>query len=259
LNILFIGDVVGRPGRNAAAKLLPELIARVEADLVVVNVENAAGGAGMSKQIHDQFVGLGADVLTTGNHVWDRRDFVHEIQDCDRVLRPANYAPQVPGKGYIIIETDKGPAAVVNLAGRVYMPPADCPFRTADRVLAELDPDVRVIIIDFHAEATSEKQALGYYLDGRVTAVIGTHTHVPTTDAKVLPKGTAFLSDVGMTGPSHSVIGVHIQPVLSRFLTGMPHRFEPATGPTELNAVHVVSEPKTGKAEALRPIHCELA
>jgi 2',3'-cyclic-nucleotide 2'-phosphodiesterase len=258
VNVLFIGDIVGRPGRRALVRLLPELVETTAADLIIVNSENAAGGAGMSKQIHDQFMGLGVDVLTTGNHVWDRRDFISEIHFCERVIRPANFTPACPGRGHLVIETEAGPAAVINLAGRVYMPPADCPFRAADRVIRELDPDVKVIIIDFHAEATSEKIALARHLDGRVTAIIGTHTHVPTADARVLPGGTACICDVGMTGPSDSVIGVKIQPVLDRFITGMPHRFEPALGPVELHACHLVCDPATGHALSLTPIHREL-
>jgi 2',3'-cyclic-nucleotide 2'-phosphodiesterase len=258
VNVLFIGDIIGKPGRRALTRLLPELTDLTAADLVIVNAENAAGGAGMSKQIHDQLIGLGVDVLTTGNHVWDRREFVSEIQLCERVIRPANFAPACPGRGHLIIETETGPAAVINLAGRVYTPPADCPFRAADRVLRELDPDVKIIIIDFHAEATSEKQALARHLDGRVTAVIGTHTHVPTADAKVLPRGTAVLTDAGMTGPSDSVIGVKIQPVLDRFLSGMPHKFEPAPGPVELHGCHLVCDPATGRALSLTGIHRQL-
>ena len=258
MNILFIGDIIGRPGRRAVTRLLPGLIEEFEAHLVVVNAENAAGGFGMSRQIYDQLVGIGVDVLTTGNHVWDRKEFIAEIEHCERLLRPANFFPGVPGKGWIVAETEEGPAAVVNMEGRVYMPPVDCPFRGAEQVLAEIDPDVRVIVMDFHAEATSEKEAMGYYLDGRVSAVIGTHTHVPTADPRILPGGTGYMSDVGMTGPRHSVIGVKIQPVLDRFLTGMPHRFETAAGPVELNAVCVACDPKTGKALRVSAIHREL-
>jgi len=258
VNILFIGDVVGRPGRRILSRTLAELMDEVEAHLVVVNVENAAGGNGMSREIHDQLVGKGVDVLTSGNHVWDRKEFIKEIEECERMLRPANYAPGVPGRGWIVVETEAGPAAVINLAGRVYMPPVDCPFRTVDQVLDQLDPDVRVIVVDFHAEATSEKEAMGYYLEGRASAVIGTHTHVPTADAKILPQGTAYLTDVGMTGPTHSVIGVKVEPVLERFLSGMPRRFDVATGALELNAVHVKCDPQTGRATAITSIQRQM-
>jgi metallophosphoesterase (TIGR00282 family) len=258
VNILFLGDLVGRPGRRILSRVLPELIEEADAHLVVVNVENAAGGFGMSKQIYDQLAGMGVDALTSGNHVWDRKEFVREVEDCERLIRPENFAPGVPGRGWVVIETGAGPAAVINLAGRVYMPPVDCPFRAADRVLEELDPDVRVIVVDMHAEATSEKEAMGYYLDGRVTAVIGTHTHVPTADAKILPKGTAYISDAGMTGPRDAVIGVKIDPVLQRFLTGMPHRFEAAAGAVELNGVTVACDSKTGRAQNIKLIHREL-
>jgi len=254
----MIGDVIGRPGRRALSRFLPELAGELSADLVVVNVENAAGGFGMSEEIHDQLAGLGVDVLTTGNHVWDRKEFIKEIENCERVLRPLNFPPGAPGRGFIVIETEAGPAAVVNLAGRVYMPPADCPFRSMDQLLGELDPDVKVILVDFHAEATSEKAALGHYLDGRVTAVIGTHTHVATADARVLPGGTAYLTDVGMTGPRDSVIGVKIEPILERFLKGLPRRFDTASGVVEINAAHVQCDPRTGKASAITRVHREL-
>jgi len=257
MNILFIGDVVGRPGRRMLVRLISELVEECDAQLVVVNVENAAGGAGMSRKIHDQLVGMGVDALTSGNHVWDRRDFIKEVDDCDRLVRPANFAPNTPGKGWIVIETDLGPAAVINLAGRVYMPPADCPFRAIDDVLEQLDPDVKIKIIDLHAEATSEKIAMANYLDGRASALIGTHTHVQTADEKVFPQGLAYISDAGMTGPSDSVIGVKVAPVLERFLTGMSRRFEPATGPVELNGVHVACDPRTGKAKSIRRVRRE--
>jgi hypothetical protein len=255
---LCIGDIIGRPGRRILTRLLPELVEEYEAHLVVVNVENAAGGFGMSRQIYEQLVGIGVDVLTTGNHVWDRKEFVSEVEQCERLLRPANFFPGAPGKGWIVAETEEGPVAVVNMEGRVYMQPVDCPFRGADKVLSEIDSDVRVIIMDFHAEATSEKIALGYYLDGRLSGLFGTHTHVATADARILPKGTAYMSDIGMTGPSQSVIGVKIQPVLDRFITGMPRRFETAAGPGQLNGVSIKCDPETGKALAITPIRREM-
>jgi len=255
LNILFVGDVVAKAGRRILAKMLPGLVEEFESHLVVANTENAAGGFGMSQKIADRMAGLGVDVMTTGNHVWDRKEFVKEIADCERVIRPANFAPGAPGRGHIILDTEEGPVAVINLAGRVFMPPVDCPFRTADRLLEEMDKDVKVIVVDMHAEATSEKEAIGYYLDGRVTAVIGTHTHVATADARVLPGGTAYLSDAGMTGPRDSVIGVKIKPVLDRFLTGMPQKFDAAAGAVILSAVSISCDPKTGKATAITPVH----
>ena len=258
MNILFIGDIVGKPGRRILSRFLPELMDETAAHLVIVNAENAAGGFGMSLQIYEQLTGLGVDVITTGNHVWDRREFLQEINDCERLLRPYNYPPGAPGRGLIVIETDLGPAAILNLAGRVYMLPADDPFRASDSALAEIEPDVKVKFVDFHAEATSEKQALGWRLDGRVTAVIGTHTHVPTADERVLPQGTAYLTDAGMCGPRDSIIGVKIEPSLDRFLTGIPHRFETAAGPVELNGVAIDCDEKTGKARSIRRIHREL-
>ena len=259
MNILFIGDVVGRPGRRIVSRLLPGLIDEVEAHLVVVNGENAAGGFGMSAQIYQQLTGLGVDVITTGNHVWDRREFLSEIEQCERLLRPYNYPPGNPGKGLIVIETDAGPAAVLNLAGRVYMSPADDPFRAADSALAEIDDDIKVKLVDFHAEATSEKQAMGYYLDGRVSAVIGTHTHVPTADERILPQGTAYLSDAGMTGPRDSIIGVMVEPVIGRFLTGIHHRFDTAAGPVIMSGAVVTCDDQTGKAVSIRRIQREIA
>jgi len=259
MNILFIGDIVGKPGRRILTRFLPELMDEAAAHLVIVNAENAAGGFGMSLQIYEQLTGMGVDVITTGNHVWDRREFLQEINDCDRLLRPYNYPPGVPGRGQIVIETDQGPAAVINLAGRVYMVPADDPFRAVDAALAEIDGDVKVKFIDFHAEATSEKQALGWYLDGKVTAVVGTHTHVPTADERVLTKGTAYLTDAGMCGPRDSIIGVKVEPCLDRFLTGIHQRFETAAGPVELNGAVIECDEKTGKARSIRRVHRELA
>lgn len=258
MNILFIGDVVGKPGRRILNRLLPEIMEENNAQVVVVNTENAAGGFGMSQSIHDQMVGMGVDVLTTGNHVWDRREFMKEIDHCERVLRPANYPPGVPGKGWIVIETDYGPAAVINLSGRVFMPPVDCPFRKAREIMEEIDSDVRVVIIDFHAEATSEKQALARFLDGEATAVAGTHTHVQTADETVLPGGTAFICDLGMTGPAQSIIGVKIEPILDRFLLGLPKKFDTATGDQQINGAVISCDPQTGKATAIKRINKKL-
>ncbi len=255
MNILFIGDVVGKPGRRVLTRFLPDIMEEHDAHLVVVNAENAAGGFGMSVSIHDQMVGMGVDVLTTGNHVWDRREFIKEIDQCERVIRPANFAPGVPGKGWIIIETDYGPAAVINLAGRVFMQPVDCPFRKAQEIIEEIDSDVKVILIDFHAEATSEKQAMARFLDGKAAAVAGTHTHVQTADESVLPAGTAFISDLGMTGPSQSIIGVKTEPIIEKFLLGMPKRFDTATGPEQINGAVVYCDPQTGKATSITRIN----
>lgn len=257
MNIVFIGDVVGKAGRKVLTRFLPEIMEEHDAHLVVVNAENAAGGFGMSQSIHDQMVGTGVDVLTTGNHVWDRRDFIKEIDNCERVIRPANFAPAVPGKGWIVIETDYGPAAIINLAGRVFMPPVDCPFRKAEEILEELDSDIKVVLIDFHAEATSEKQALARFLDGKVSAVVGTHTHVQTADEQVFPGGTAFMCDLGMTGPSQSIIGVKIDPIVERFILGMPKRFDTATGPDHICGAVVSCDPQTGKANSIKRIYKE--
>lgn len=217
--LLFIGDVVGRPGRRVLASALASLRARFEPDAVVVNGENSAGGNGMTAQTVGELFAAGTDVITSGNHIWDRREIVPILKTDPRVLRPANYPGDAPGGGCHTIRTAAGVSvAVINLMGRVFMADLDDPFREADRLLASLGAGTRVILVDFHAEATSEKIALGWYLDGRVSAVVGTHTHVPTADARVLPGGTAYITDVGMTGPYDSVIGVEKSLVLQRFL-----------------------------------------
>jgi len=254
VNLLFFGDVVGKPGRKALARHLPELVERHDVDLVSVNVENAAGGFGLTVEIYDELTGLGVDVLTSGNHIWDKKPLVPQVGKLERLLRPANYPPAAPGRGSLILDSREGPVAFLNLSGRVFMGPMDCPFRTADRELEAFGAEVRMIVLDFHAEATSEKKALAVYLDGRVSAVLGTHTHVPTADAGILPGGTAFVTDVGMTGPSDSIIGMKPKGALERFLTGVPVHFEVASGPVEIQAMLLSVDPATGKAVALRRI-----
>jgi len=254
MRILFIGDIFGRPGRTIVKERLSGLVKDQAIDLIIANGENSAAGFGITGQLAEELFELGIDVLTTGNHVWDKREIVDYFQLADgnhngparRLLRPANYPSDMPGWGVYEGRKNGLPYAVMNLQGRVFMASNDDPFRTADRLLKEIT--AKVVLVDFHAEATSEKISFGWYLDGRVTAVIGTHTHVPTADERVLPGGTAYITDVGMTGPYESVIGVKKELVVARFLNNMPVRFEPASGDVRLCAVVVDCDPSTGKA-----------
>ena len=251
MRVLMVGDLVGKPGRRAFAEVLPRVKADHQVDFVVANGENAAGGFGLTEEIAEEILAAGTDVITSGNHIWDIRDFVPALDGELPILRPANYPRSAPGRGYIRI----GDTAVINLQGRVFMPEGlDSPFDTVDDILAELDRDPpRVTLVDFHTEATSEQGAMGWYLDGRVTAVVGTHTHVPTADARVLPGGTAFVSDLGMTGPVNSVIGSKVEDVLERFLTAMPRRLNVAEGgPVQFNSVLIDVDDLTGKAVSIQ-------
>jgi metallophosphoesterase (TIGR00282 family) len=252
MNILFIGDIFASPGRRIIADHLQDIVETNRIDLTIANAENAAGGFGLTPSIAEELFGLGLDVLTSGNHVWDKREVYDYLGRQPRLLRPANY-PEAPGHGAIVWRARNGvDCAVINLQGRTYMPSTDCPFRKADQILGALDPAIKVKFVDFHAEATSEKIALGWYLDGRVSAVIGTHTHVPTADTRILPGGAAYQTDCGMTGPYHSVIGVQTDIILQRFLTGLPVRMEAARQDPELHAVIVDVDEATGKARAIR-------
>jgi hypothetical protein len=252
MNILFIGDIFASPGRRIVADHLEDIVQSNAIELAIANAENAAGGFGVTPSIAEELFALGLDVLTSGNHIWDKRDVYDYFQRQPRLLRPANY-PAAPGSGVIVVKARNGvECAVVNLQGRTYMPATDCPFRKADQVLGELDPAVKVRFVDFHAEVTSEKIAMGWYLDGRVSAVVGTHTHVATADTRILPGGTAYQTDCGMTGPYHSVIGVETDIILQRFLTGLPLRMEAAKEAPELHAVIVDVDETTGKARAVR-------
>ena len=251
MRILMIGDIIGRPGRQALKAILPGLRQELAIDFVIANGENTAGGFGITADTAYELLDNGVDLLTSGNHIWDQKEIIPYMDEGLPLIRPANY-PNAPGRGYLIYEG----VMVLNLMGRVFMPALDCPFRTADAILDEVaeSENPKVIIVDFHAEATSEKQGLGWYLDGRVSAVLGTHTHVGTVDAKILPKGTAYLSDVGMTGPVNSVIGSNVGDVLERFLTGLPQRLNVATGPSVLNSVLMDIDPETGKATSIQRI-----
>ncbi len=255
MRLLFIGDIVGRPGRRALKENLHNLQRELDIDFVVANGENAAGGNGITREVARELLAGGIDVITMGNHVWDHKEIFDLIEQERRILRPANYPPGVPGEGFNVYEAGrKGRVAVLNLAGRVFMPELDCPFRRADQLLAELGGLTRVVLVDFHAEATSEKMAMGWYLAGRVSAVCGTHTHVQTADERILPGGTAYITDVGMTGPRDSVIGVKKELVLSKFLTQLPRRFEVASGPYQFNAVVIDIDDETGEAREIRRI-----
>src|SRR5690348_13404088 len=259
LRILFVGDVFGSAGRRIVREHLPHVITERGADLVIINAENAAGGFGVTPAITDDLFDLGAHVLTTGNHVWDKRELIDYLQSVPaesherprRIVRPANYVAGTPGHGFYEGELPGGQSyAVVNLQGRVFMAATDDPFRTADALLAKIK--AKVIVVDFHAEATSEKVAMGWHLDGRVTAVVGTHTHVPTADDRVLPGGTAYQTDVGMSGPYDSVIGVERELVMHKFLTGMPGKFEAAKGNPKMCAALVTCDAATGRATSVQ-------
>jgi 2',3'-cyclic-nucleotide 2'-phosphodiesterase len=252
MNILFIGDIFAAPGRRIVADHLQDIMKTNRIDLAVANAENAAGGFGVTPTIAEELLALGLDVLTSGNHVWDKRELFDYFARQPRLLRPANY-PEGPGHGVVVHRARNGvDCAVINLQGRTYMPNTDCPFRKADQILAGLDSTVKVKFVDFHAEVTSEKLAMGWYLDGRVSAMVGTHTHVPTADTRILPGGTGYQTDCGMTGPYRSVIGVQTDIILQRFLTALPVRMEAAKEGAELHSVIVDVDESTGKARAIR-------
>lgn len=253
MTLLFIGDIVARPGRELVRKGLGALVRAYGVDLVIANGENAAAGAGITREIAADLLRDGVDVLTSGNHIWDKREVVAFIDDEPRLLRPANYPAAVPGRGSVVVTSRRGtPVGVINLMGRVFLANIDDPFSAATVEIARVrDAGARVILVDFHAETTSEKMAMGWHLDGQVTAVIGTHTHVQTADARVLPQGTAFLTDAGMTGPHDGIIGMDRAAVMTRFTTGMPARFEPATGDPRLHGALVTADEATGRATSI--------
>lgn len=256
MKLLFVGDIVGRPGRDLLRKHLKALAAAHAVDLVIVNGENAAGGAGITRDNANEIFGAGADVITTGNHVWDKREALEFIVHEPRLIRPANYPEGTPGLGSHVAVSRAGVrVGVINVMGRVFLPSLDDPFRTARREIARVKADgAQVVFVDMHAETTSEKVALGWYLDGQVAAVVGTHTHVQTADDRILPGGTACLTDVGMTGPHDGVIGMDKTAVIARFVTGLPGRFEPATGDPRLHGVTITTDPATGRATAIERI-----
>ncbi|MGA3028146.1 MAG: TIGR00282 family metallophosphoesterase [Bryobacteraceae bacterium] len=253
MNILFIGDIFASPGRRIVSQHLQDIISEEKIQLAIANAENAAGGFGVTPQVAEELFSMGLDVLTSGNHAWDKKEIYEYLPRQPRLLRPANYPRELPGSGLLVIRARNGvQVAVMNLQGRTHMPPTDCPFRKADEMLAALDPAVKVRFVDFHCELTSEKMAMGWHLDGRVSAVIGTHTHVPTADERVLPGGTAYQSDAGMTGPYDSIIGAEKQLALRRFITGTPIRLEAARNQPELHGAIVTVDDATGRATAIR-------
>lgn len=255
MKLLFVGDVVGKSGRQILKQKLPTLIDRHMVDLVVVNAENAAAGYGLTLSVMDELYQAGAQVLTSGNHIWDKREILEVLARDERLLRPHNYPTGLAGRGYGLYETAAGlPVAVINLEGRVFMKNLDCPFRAADQILAEISGRAKMIFVDFHAEATSEKQALGHYLDGRISAMVGTHTHVQTADEKILSAGTGYLTDAGMTGAQDAVIGNQKEPAIQRFLTQLPVRLEVAKKDPLLCAALITIDEETGRCTAIERI-----
>lgn len=261
MRLLFIGDIVARPGRDLVRRHLRALVQHHRVDLVIANGENAAGGAGITKDIADDFLRDGIDVLTSGNHIWDKREALAFIVNEPRLLRPANYPAAVPGRGRIVTHAAHGvPVGVINIMGRVFLLNIDDPFAVVkDEIAAVKAEGARIVFVDFHAETTSEKIAMGWFLDGEVTALVGTHTHVQTADARILPQGTAYLTDVGMTGPHDGVIGMDRAGVIARFTTGVPTRFEPATGDPRLHAVLIDADEQSGRATAIQTLSLQAA
>ena len=259
MKILFIGDIVGNPGRSVVKKLLPELKKEHGLDFVIANAENAAGGSGITLSVAEDLFGSGLDALTSGDHIWKKREIFEFINEEERILRPINYPAGAPGRGSALFKTKlEQKIGVVNVNGRVFMEALDCPFKTSLAAVEELLKETKVVIVDMHAEATSEKIALGYFLDGKASAVLGTHTHIQTADEKILPKGTGFITDVGMTGPYASVIGRRVEDVLERFLTSVPVRFEVADGDIQLAGVVIDIDEGTGKTKSIMRIQRKL-
>ena len=257
LRILMVGDIVGKPGRNILKSRLQDIKMENSVDVIIANAENSAGGVGITRNVANELYEIGVDVITMGNHVWDKKDIFEFISKENRIVRPANYPPDTPGNPYTYINVpNRGKLAVLNLSGLVFLSTLDCPFRTAKNYVEEIKQQTPYIFVDFHAEVTSEKQALAWYLDGQVSAVVGTHTHVQTADERILPSGTAYITDVGMTGPRDSILGVKIEPVIQRFTTHLPVKFEVAEGPTMINAVFIDLD-EDGKAVNIRRF-CEI-
>jgi metallophosphoesterase (TIGR00282 family) len=254
MKLLFVGDIVGRPGREAFARFATRYKANGKADIVIANAENSAAGRGITPTIAEELFGAGADAITLGDHTWDQKDLIPYIDSEKRLVRPANFAPGCPGRGYTYIDTPAGPLMILSLIGRVFMPPQDCPLRTADQILKQEAGRAKMIFVDIHAEATSEKIVLGRYLDGRVSAMAGTHTHVQTADEAILPRGSGYITDAGMTGPKDSVIGRELQPIIQRFLTGMPTKFDIATDDVRLEGVLFDIDPQSGRCKQIQRV-----
>jgi len=257
MRVLFIGDIVGSGGRGTLQTYLPRLKRKYQPTFTIVNGENAAGGRGITEKIAKSFFELGAGAITMGNHTWDNKEIFEFIDNENKLIRPANFPPGTPGVGYTFIRSNQHELAVINLMGRTFLPATDCPFRTVDQLLDKIRQRTPYIFVDFHAEATSEKQAMGWFLDGRVTAVVGTHTHVQTGDPRILPKGTAYITDVGMVGPYDSILGMETEAVLKKFLTQLPVRFEVAEGRMQLNGVIIDINPVSGKAVNIKTIRID--
>ncbi|MGM0366177.1 MAG: TIGR00282 family metallophosphoesterase [Actinomycetota bacterium] len=260
MKVLFLGDIFGKPGRNAIKKELGPMVEEENIDVVVANGENAAGGLGITPQVCDTLLGMGIDVITSGNHIYKKKEIYPYIKEQPRLLKPANYPPSTPGKGYHIFSGPKTAGrkvAVLNLCGRVFVENLDCPFRSAEKLLADIRRQTNIVIVDFHGEVTSEKVAMGWFLDGKVSAVIGTHTHVQTADHRILPEGTAYITDAGMVGPRDSVIGVKKEIIIERFLNVMPQKFVVATGDVCINGVIIDINNITGQAAAIKPVNMQ--
>jgi metallophosphoesterase (TIGR00282 family) len=260
LNILCIGDIVGRPGRRIIADKLKPLIAEHEIDCVIANAENAAGGSGLTPQIYDKLLRYGVNLITLGDHAYRKREIIPLLEKADDIVRPANMSERAAGKGFAVCKTSKGPiVGVLSLIGRLFMKPSDCPYNTADRILPQLQQKADIIVVDFHAEATSEKIAMGYHLDGRASICFGTHTHVATADEKIFPRGLAYITDAGMTGAHDSILGRGVENVLKSFRTQMPFPYEIATGDVKLNGILVTVDSNTKRAEHIQRIRIDAA
>jgi len=256
MKILFVGDIVGGPGRRAVRELVPALIEDYRIDMVIANCENAAAGFGITREIVEELYRCRIDVLTSGNHVWDKKEVLEFVEDYETLLRPANYPEGAPGFGSVLLPCPSGvQVGVINLVGRVFMRPLDCPFKTAQREIEKLRRKTKIILVDMHAEATSEKQAMGWFLDGRVSAVIGTHTHVQTADEQILPQGTAYVTDAGMTGPFDSIIGTKKEAVMERFLMQMPNKFDVAKGDVRLQGAVITVDEHTGRSLGIERVN----
>lgn len=254
MRILFIGDIVGSPGREMVKRYLPPLKVKFNPHVTIVNGENAAHGKGLTEKIYHELISYGAQMITMGNHTWDKREIFEFIDDAKYLVRPANFPENTPGKGITYIPVNGKELAIINLQGRTFLPAIDCPFKKAEELMEEARKRATYIFVDFHAEATSEKQAMGWFLDGKVSAVVGTHTHVQTADERILPNGTAYITDVGMTGPYDGILGVDREAVLKKFLTSLPVRFEIAEGRTQLSGVVIDLDSQTGKAKDIKRI-----
>jgi metallophosphoesterase (TIGR00282 family) len=255
MKILFIGDVVGSPGRSMLKDYLPKLKSKYLPDIIIINGENASGGKGLNYKSYQEILNLGVGIITMGNHTWDQKEIFDYIEDVDNLARPANFPKNTPGTGLVYKKLGSKILAVISLQGRTFLPAIDCPFEKVNELIEQAKRKTKFIFIDFHAEATSEKQALGWYVDGRVGAVVGTHTHVQTSDNRILPEGTAYITDVGMTGPFNGILGVDKDAVIKKFTTGLPVRFEPAIGPKQLSGVFIELDKESGLAKKIDRIH----